>query len=399
MKQLTSVTPVTLIEESETDERQTARENRMNSNRIIHFLRRLLLSETFVLYLSLAYFMILSIFIPSLVEPRNLSNQLLNVWPLLVVAVGQTFVLIIAAVDLSQGSIMAITSVVGAAIMTTAVDPLLFEKTPLWGLALKETGGLLAGNALAVPIAVLIMLAVGTLIGLLNGVAITRFNMPPFMVTLVSLIFFSAFAIYLTQSQNISNLPDDFLRLGEGDLVSVYFGEKAEPEIKRRDILPLVTYPMVIAVALAAVGQFILQRTVFGRYIYAIGTNRKAAEISGVPTRRVMILVFMFSGFCAAVASILYSARLGGGRPTVGGGNLLLDIIGATVIGGTSLSGGKGKVTNTFFGVVFFVLLLNTLNSMRLSAFHIDAVKGAIILIAAILDVTRSRLLAREHQA
>jgi ribose/xylose/arabinose/galactoside ABC-type transport system permease subunit len=324
---------------------------------------------------------------------------LLNVWPLLAVATGQTFVLIIAGIDLSQGSIMAITSVLGASLITTAVDPLLFEKTPLWGLVLKENGGLLAGNSLAVPIAVIVMLLVGTLIGLLNGLAITRFKMPPFMVTLVSLIFFSAFAIYLTQSQNISNLPDDFLRLGEGDLVSVYFGEKAEPEIKRRDILPFVTYPMVIAVGLAAAGQFILRRTVFGRYIYAIGTNRKAAEISGVPTRRIIILVFMFSGFCAAVASILYSVRLGGGRPTVGGGNLLLDIIGATVIGGTSLSGGKGKVTYTFFGVVFFVLLLNTLNSMRLSAFHIDAVKGAIILVAAIIDVTRTRLLAREHQA
>jgi ribose/xylose/arabinose/galactoside ABC-type transport system permease subunit len=385
-------------EESIITQYPVERENRTALNNVITFLRRLLLSENFVLYLSITYFIILSIFIPSLAEPRNLSNQLLNVWPLLAVAVGQTFVLIIAGIDLSQGSIMAITSVVGAVVMTTAVDPLLFEKTPLWGLFLKETGGVLAGNVLAVPVAVVVMLLIGTLIGMLNGVAVTRFNMPPFMVTLVSLIFFSAFAIYLTQSQNISNLPEEFLRLGEGDIVSVYFGEKAEPEIKRREVLPFVTYPMIIAVGLAVAGQFILRRTVFGRYIYAIGTNRKAAEISGVPTRRVIILVFMFSGFCAAVASILYSARLAGGRPTVGSGNLLLDIIGATVIGGTSLSGGKGKVTYTFFGVVFFVLLLNTLNSMRLSAFHIDAVKGVIILIAAMLDVTRTRLMAQERQ-
>jgi ribose/xylose/arabinose/galactoside ABC-type transport system permease subunit len=388
---------VTPSEESIITQYPVERENRTALNSAITFLRRLLLSENFVLYLSITYFIILSIFIPSLAEPRNLSNQLLNVWPLLAVSVGQTFVLIIAGIDLSQGSIMAITSVIGAAVMTTAVDPLLFEKTPLWGLFLKESGGVLAGNALDVPVAVVVMLLVGTLIGFLNGVAVTRFNMPPFMVTLVSLIFFSAFAIYLTQSQNISNLPEEFLRLGEGDIVSVYFGEKAEPEIKRREVLPFVTYPMIIAVGLVAAGQFILRRTVFGRYIYAIGTNRKAAEISGVPTKRVIILVFMFSGFCAAVASILYSARLGGGRPTVGGGNLLLDIIGATVIGGTSLSGGKGKVTYTFFGVVFFVLLLNTLNSMHLSAFHIDAVKGIIILIAAMLDVTRTRLIAQER--
>lgn len=363
------------------------------------FLRRVLLSENFVLYLSITYFIILSIFIPSLAEPRNLSNQLSNVWPLLAVAVGQTFVLIIAGIDLSQGSIMAVTSVVGGIIMTSAVDPLLFENSPIWGTLLHENGGLLAGHNLAVPIAVIAMLLVGALVGGLNGIAITRFDMPPFMVTLVSLIFFSAFAIYLTQSQNISNLPDSFLQLGEGDIVSVYFGEKAEPEIKRRDILPLVSYPLVISVGLAVAGQFILRRTVFGRYIYAIGTNRKAAQISGVPTQRVITLVYMFSGVCAAVASILYSARLQGGRPTTGGGNLLLDIIGATVIGGTSLAGGKGKVSWTFFGVVFFVLLLNTLNSMGLSAFHIDAVKGIIILVAALLDVTRTRLLARERLA
>jgi ribose/xylose/arabinose/galactoside ABC-type transport system permease subunit len=156
---------------------------------------------------------------------------------------------------------------------------------------------------------------------------------------------------------------------------------------------------MIISAGLAVVGQFLLRRTVFGRQVYAIGTNRKAAEISGVPTRRVITLVYMFSGFCAAVASILYSARLEAGRPTLGEGNLLLDIIGATVIGGTSLFGGKGKISWTFFGVVFFVLLLNTLNAMKLSAFHIDAVKGSVILLAALLDVTRTRLLARERQS
>jgi ribose/xylose/arabinose/galactoside ABC-type transport system permease subunit len=361
------------------------------------FLRRVLLSEYFILYLSLTYFIILSLFLPSLADPRNLTNQLSNVWPLLAVAVGQTFVLIIAGIDLSQGSIMAITSVVGGVLMTTAVDPTLFEKSPLFGNLLTEQGGILSGHPLAVPVGVAAMLLVGLLIGFLNGLAVTRFNMPPFMVTLVSLIFFSAFAIYLTQSRNIQNIPEDFLRLGEGDIVSVYFGEKLESEIKRRDILPLITYPAVISGALALAAQFILSRTIFGRYVYAIGANRKAATISGVPTARVIILVYMFSGFCAAVASVLYSARLGGGRPTLGEGNLLLDIIGATVIGGTSLFGGKGKVTWTFFGVVFFVLLLNTLNAMRLSAFHIDAVKGVIILLAALLDVTRTRLLARER--
>ncbi len=362
------------------------------------FLRRLLLSEYFVLYLSLTYFIIISAFFPTLADPKNISNQLSNVWPLLTVAIGQTMVLIIAGIDLSQGSIMAITSVAGAIVMTNALDPVKYSNSPLWGTLLRENGGLLSGNPLAVSTAVVVMLCVGALIGLFNGTAITRFNMPPFMVTLVSMIVFSAFAIYLTQSRNIANLPPEFLKLGQGDIASIYLGEKLESTIKRRDVLSFLTYPMIIALFVAVTGQFLLRRTVFGRQVYAVGTNRKAAEISGVPTKRVITLVYMFSGVCAAVASIIYSARLEAGRPTLGEGNLLLDIIGASVIGGTSLFGGKGKMTWTFFGVVFFVLLLNSLNAMRLSAFHIDAVKGAVILIAALLDVTRTRLLAREQR-
>ena len=248
----------------------------------------------------------------------------------------------------------------------------------------------------AVAVAVIVMLATGTLIGFINGMLISRIRMPAFMVTLIALMLFSSTAIWLTQSQNLVNLPPEFNRLGAGDIVSLYFGEKVEATIKRRDILPFVTNPMLIALALAIVAHVILSRTVLGRYIYAIGTNARAAEISGVPVKRVITLVFMFAGFCAAVAAIIYSARLQGGRPTIGGGSVLLDIIGATVIGGTSLAGGKGKVTWTFVGVVFFVLLSNTLNSMGLSAFYIDVVRGGIILAAAALDVTRTRLLARE---
>jgi ribose/xylose/arabinose/galactoside ABC-type transport system permease subunit len=360
------------------------------------FLRRILLSDYFILYLTLAYFVILSIFFPSLTEPRNISNQLSNVWPLLAVAIGQTFVLIVAGIDLSQGAVMGFVSVIGGAVMATAADQALLGNSPLWGTFLSGGGGLLAGDGLAVPVAILAMLGVGALIGTLNGIAITRFAMPPFMVTLVSLIFFSSAAIWLTQSQNIGNLPQDFTTVGNGDIVSFYFGEKVDPQIRRRDILPFITYPALIAGVLAMVAHLILSRTVFGRHVYAIGANRRAAEISGVPVNRVLVLVFAFSGLCAAIAAILYSARLQGGRPTIGAGNALLDIIGATVIGGTSLAGGKGKVTWTLFGVIFFVLLLNTLNAMQLSAFHIDVVKGVIILIAAFLDVARTRLLRRE---
>ncbi len=362
-------------------------------------IRRLLVSDYFILYLTIIFFVVASYFFPTLSSPGNISNQFQNMWPLLAVAIGQTFVLILGGIDLSVGATMGITSVIGAIIMAETLDPAFFDKSPLWGTLMTEAGGVLHGSSWAVPIGIISMLLAGTLIGFLNGYAITRFNLAPFMVTLVTSTFFAAFALWLTQSRNISGLPEAFTNLGKGDIISIYLGPKLTPNIPRRDLLPLINYPFMIAVGLAIVAQFILSRTVFGRRMFSIGTNRRTSAISGIPNQRIIILVYMFSGFCAAVASILYSARLLFGLPSLGGGNLLLDVIGAAVIGGTSLFGGKGSIRGTFFGVAFFVLLLNILNAMRLSPFIIDAVKGLFILIAALLDITRTRLANREGHA
>ena len=334
--------------------------------------RRLLLSEHFVLYLTVGYFLALWPFIPHLGSPRNLANVLSNTWPLLAVAVGQTVVLITAGIDLSQTSIMATASVVGGIVMATELDPLLFERSPLWDVALGPEGGLLGASAWAVPAGVGAMLLTGVVIGALNGLAIARFRMPPFMVTLATMIFFSAFAVYLTRSENIAHLPDGFVALGWSGL-------------------PFLPWPLVIAAGLALGVHLLLRRTVLGHWLYALGRNAETARISGVPTRRVIVLAYVFSGLCAAVAAILYSARLEAGRPTLGQ-NLLLDVIGATVIGGTSLFGGKGKVLWTFYGVLFFALLANTLNLLNLSYFTVNIVKGGIILLASLLDVVRTRL-------
>ena len=365
------------------------------SSPLARWIGRVLLSDYFVLYLTVAYFLGVAIFFPALVEPRNLSNQLANVRPLAAAAIGETFVLLIAGIDLSVGATMGFASVAGAVVMTSAADKLLLGGSPRGGSRLSVTGGVRAVQPATTTVAVIAMLLAGIVIGGLNGFFIARFKLPAFMMTLVALMFFSSAAIWITQSQNIVNLPDQFAELGSGDLVSVYFGEKATPEIKRRDILPFVTYPMLITLGLAVVAHLLLTRTTFGRYVYAVGINRKAAAVSGVPVERVIIAVFIIAGICAAVASILYSARLEGGRPTIGGGSALLEIISATVNGGTTLNGGKGKIVWFLVGVLFFVLLSNTLNYMRLSAFHIDIVKGAVILAAALLDVLRARLMQR----
>jgi ribose/xylose/arabinose/galactoside ABC-type transport system permease subunit len=357
-----------------------------------------LLSDYFVLYLSLAYFLALVPFLPTLSAPGNLVNLLSNMWPLLVVAVGQTFVLTIAGIDLSQGAVAGLTSVVGATLLATAAPAAVLGNAPIWGVFLTEQGGWLAGAPFGTAVAVAAMLAVAAVIGLANGVAVATLRMPAFMVTLVTLIAAGAFAIWLTQSNNIRELPESFVALGKGVLVALHFGEAAEPQVARRALHPFVTWPMIIALGVAIAAHVALNRTVFGRWVFAIGINRDAAEISGVPVRRVIVAVFVISAVCAAIASVLYTARLETGRPTLGAGNFLLDVIGATVIGGTSLFGGKAKIIWTFFGVLFFVLLSNTLNLLNLSTFHIDMVKGGVILVAALLDVVRTRLM-RERRA
>ncbi len=339
-------------------------------------LRKLLLSEYFVLYLSIVYFLVLWPFIPRIASPQNLGNVFSNMWPLLAVAIGQTFVLIVAGIDLSQTSVMALVSVIGAAVMTTQLDPVLFEKSPLWGVVFTEQGGPLAGNFLAVPVAIFVMLLVAALIGWFNGTSVARLKMPPFMVTLVGMMFFSALAIYLVKSENIIHLPESYVLLGQGQIA-------------------FIPYSFFIVGALAIAAQWLLSRTVLGRWFYAVGANMRTAVVSGVPVVRVIVIAYMLSAMFAAVGSIFYSARLAAGRPTLGAGTLLLDVVGATVIGGTSLFGGKGKIMWTVFGVLFFVLLDNSLNLLNLSYFWVQIVKGSVILLAAALDVARTRLAAR----
>lgn len=350
---------------------------------------RALGSDWFVLWLSLLYFLALLPLLPTLGTPQNLANILSNAWPLLVVAIGQTFVMLTGGIDLSQGAVIGLTSTLGAALIATAGSEPNLGLAPIWGVLINAEGGLLAGR---VGFGILLMVAMGALVGLANGALVALLRMPPFMVTLVSMMIVGATALWLTQSENVASLPDTYVEIGKGELVSIYLGEKATPEIKRREVHTLVGQAAVVAVALAIAAHLLLERTAFGRQLVAVGANPQAAEIAGVPVRRVTILAFVLSATCATVGAVLYSARLEAGRPSLGEGTFLLDVIGATVIGGTSLFGGKGRVAWTVFGVLFFVLLSNTLNLMNLSTFHIDMVKGAVILAAALLDVARTRL-------
>jgi ribose transport system permease protein len=239
------------------------------------------------------------------------------------------------------------------------------------GAAVMNTAhGLLAGSPLAVPVAILAMLLVGALIGWCNGIAVTRLGMPPFIVTLTAMMFFSGLAIWLTTSKNIGDLPAAFNAIGG----KVW-----------------IAFPVVAL--FAGIAHLMLNRSVWGRWLYAVGHNARTARISGVPVNGVVISAYVISGILAAVASVLYTGQAESGSPVLAQ-RLLLDIVGATVIGGTSLFGGKGKIAWTLFGVLFLKLIDNSLNLLDLSYFSIMMVKGGVILFAALVDTLRSKVLA-----
>lgn len=318
--------------------------------------RRFLRSEYLILWLAVLYFAGLAPFAPGLATTDNLANLLLTLLPLFLVAMGQTLVLISGGIDLSVTSVIALTSVTGAALMSSDYD---------W----------LGGGAWAVPAGIGAMIIVGGLVGLGNGLCVARLRLPPFMVTLTSMMFFSGLAVWLTQSRTIYNLPPAFNALGGKWELSL---------------------PLTLCLGLGV--HVMLSRSVYGRWLYALGHNPRTATISGVPVAGITTLAYVASGMLAAAAAVLYTGQVETGSPVLGQ-RILLDVIGATVIGGTSLFGGRGKILWTLFGVLFVTLVDNSLNLLGCTHFTILMGKGGIILAAAVLDSVRARRAAGDGAA
>ena len=308
---------------------------------------RVVWSEHFVLLLSAVYFAVLAPFTPGFASAGNFESILTTLLPLLLLAVGQTLVLISGGIDLSVTSTVALTSVIG-------------------GLAVNLDSGWLGSGPEAVPLGILLMLTAGAGVGLFNGIAVTRFQMPPFIVTLTTMMFFSGLAIALTKSMGIANLPAGF----------VAFGNKT-------------TLALFVTVVITGLAHLLLSRTLFGRWLYAVGHNVRAAQVSGVPTAGVITGAYVLSGVMAAMAGLLLTGQAETASPVLGQ-RMLLDVIAATVIGGVSLFGGKGKVLWALFGVLFIRLLDNSLNLLGLTFFVIMIAKGGVILLAASLDTWRN---------
>jgi ribose transport system permease protein len=350
--------------------------------------RRALSSEYFVLLLAVVLVVAAAPVTEGLLSAPNLRNVLSNTWPLLIIAVGQTFVLIAAGIDLSQTAVMGLVSVVGAALVSEFVTSEQFGTTVLWGPVLGEDGGRLAGTTTGLLVAVGVMLVLGLLVGALNGCAVAYLRMPAFMVTLVTLTLVTSVAIWLTKGEKVGGLPAAYGTLGQQGVIL--------------ELGPLViSWAMLVAVVVVVLAHTVLRSSVLGRWLYAVGTNSLTARISGVPVQRVVVAAYAFSGLCAAVGGLLYSARSFVGDPTLGrDGQVLLDIIGACVIGGTSLFGGRGKVLWTVFGVLFLVLLGNVLSLLGLPFYVVTVTKGLVILLAVLLDTYRSKwAAAADHTA
>jgi ribose/xylose/arabinose/galactoside ABC-type transport system permease subunit len=241
-----------------------------------------LFSDYLVLALTLVYVAALSFFVPEILSPTNLRDIFLQILPLFIAALGLMMVLMVAQIHLSATSIMAMGCVVGASIMTSE-------------------GGYLAGQPWAPAVAILTIVVVGILIGVINGICTIVFDMPSFLVTLTTMMFFSGAAIWYTAAHtssgsSIGSLPSAFLEIGYGGVAGI-------------------PYAAMITVVLAIVVHLLLTRTVFGRWVMAVGLNPKAAAISGVPVQAVVIGCFAISGLFAAFAAIIYTARLEAGTP------------------------------------------------------------------------------------
>lgn len=258
-----------------------------------------------------------------------------------VIAFGMTLSILLGGIDLSVGSILAVSSVLAAMTMKAG-----------------HSAGLAAGIAILA----------GAAMGSLNGVVIAKGKVAPFIATLGMMTLLRGLALVLSNGSPISGFSSNFFAL----LGSGY-------------VARLIPVPVVLMLAMFAVFWFVLTRTVFGRHVYATGGNSEAAKLSGVNTDRVQILVYTLSGAMAALAGVILTSRLDSAQPTAGAG-YELDAITAVVLGGTSLAGGRGWIFGTLVGALLIGVLNNGLNLMGVSAFYQQVVKGSVILLAVLLD-------------
>jgi ribose transport system permease protein len=274
--------------------------------------------------------------------------------------IAATFVIITGGIDLSSGSVLALAGVVAA---------------------------LLAQQGVPVAVAMAAGIGVGGICGLVNGVAITRLKLPPFIATLGMMLIARGLALQVTGARAVSGLGESFGELGNGSLLRIEVETGGPfPDV----VFPGVPYPVVVMIVLAIVGAVVLRRTVFGRHVYAVGSNAEAARLSGVNTGRVTLVAYVISGLMSGLAGCVLMSRLVTGQPNEG---IMyeLDAIASAVIGGTSLSGGVGSISGTMIGALVIGILRNGLNMNGISSFVQQIIIGVVILLTVWIDQRRNR--------
>ena len=287
-----------------------------------------------------------SLISPFFLNKINLLNVLRQVSLFGVVAVGMTFVILTRGIDLSVGSIVAVVGVLAAT--------------------------LLAGGT-PIPLAVIAGLAAGTAMGVVNGLGVTIGNVPPFIMTLGTMVMGRGVALTIADggTVNMGDAADRFFWLGGGFLYGI-------------------PVPIWVFAAVCVVAFVVLRFTPFGRQIYAVGSNEEAARLAGINVGLTIFSVYAISGILAALGGLLFLSRLSVGDPNSGLG-LELEAITIVVIGGTSLFGGEGGVGGTVIGAVILAVLANILNLVGVSPFSQQVVKGAIIVFAVLLETSKRR--------
>jgi ribose transport system permease protein len=290
---------------------------------------------------------------PRFASMANLSNILTQISINTVISVGMTFVILLGGIDLSVGSVLALATIVGGMIITRE------ELSPGVAIALAVLGSTLVGCAC----------------GLFNGVVCERWKIHSFIVTLGMLNIARGAALQISNSRTIFSFPDAFNDVGSATVGGV----------------PLI---FLIALALVLAGRFILARTVFGRMIYAIGNNEEAVRLSGLAPSFYKVAAFTLCGGMVGLAAIMYMMRLNIASPILGAG-FELNAIAAVVIGGTSMSGGKGSMVGTFLGASIMGVLSNGLLLLGMGDFARQMVTGLIIVVAVIVDKYRAKAMLR----
>lgn len=276
---------------------------------------------------------------------RNLVNVLRQVSSNACLAFGMTFAIITGGIDLSVGSILAISGTLSA--------------------------GLIVKSGFSVEQAVITAIVIGTALGLFNGFVIAKTTIPPFIVTLAMMQMARGAAYIYSNGQPIRAMIPEYQIIGTG-----YLGP--------------IPYPVIYMVVFLIICVILLSKTRFGRHVYAVGGNDKAAIFSGVNVARTKMMVYTMSGFLAAFTGVVLCARMASGQPTAGQA-FEMDAIAATVLGGTSMSGGVGKIGSTFIGVLIIGVLNNGLNLLGLNSFWQQIAKGVVILLAVYVDMLKKR--------